>query len=344
MTSQALSLQIATPFAGVGQLVWQSPQRAGSEVVSTQADGHSASGHWVGQAVSPSAQLSVHLPSQTCPAAHTVVQSPQWYGSVIVSTQAEPQRTKPSAQVKSQPVAVQMGMPLAGASQISPQPPQLFGSLLVSVQVFPHFDSGSAQVKSQTPSLQLGMLPVGLGQALPHAPQCCVLLARVTQAPPQFSRPASHVSEQSPREQTRPAVQALVQLPQRDGSLWMSTHSPSPQSWKPSWQVMPQTPSTQVAMPPPTLAQRVPHDPQLFRSVYRSTQMSSQRKSSPWHLKPHSLLSQVGSAPPGAVQTAPQPPQFSGSSSSFLQPSAQVVSPVSQSTDASSTQIPSTQV
>jgi hypothetical protein len=79
-------------------------------------------------------QAALHVPAwqMGCPlatAGQVLPQEPQFSGSLVVSTQAEPQ-VFPGAQSKPQTPAVHVAAPPGGAVQAAPQPPQFSGSLL----------------------------------------------------------------------------------------------------------------------------------------------------------------------------------------------------------------------
>jgi hypothetical protein len=67
---------------------------------------------------------------------HTVVQSPQYLGSIVVSTQAPPQKLRPWPQVTAQRLPTQVTVPFATAAHTAPHWPQLFASEVMSTQTF----------------------------------------------------------------------------------------------------------------------------------------------------------------------------------------------------------------
>lgn len=66
----------------------------------------------------------------------------------------------------------------------------------------------------------------GTGQATPQLPQWLVFELVSTQAPLQLSRGPVQLAAHLPRSQTWLVSQAVAQLPQLDGSLWMSAQAP----------------------------------------------------------------------------------------------------------------------
>jgi hypothetical protein len=96
------------------------PQLAGSALSSTQAPP---------QFVVPLGQFRVQvLPLQTSPLLQACPQAPQFAGSLLVLMQAPAQSAKPVLHNVWHCPALQLALPLAGASQCLPQAPQLSGS------------------------------------------------------------------------------------------------------------------------------------------------------------------------------------------------------------------------
>src|SRR6185436_1999935 len=69
-------------------------------------------------------------PEQTSPASQAVPQAPQFFGSMVTSTQALPHLVLPPAQLRPHTPAEQT----SPAAQTVPQVPQFFGSKSVMVQ------------------------------------------------------------------------------------------------------------------------------------------------------------------------------------------------------------------
>jgi hypothetical protein len=67
---------------------------------------------------------------------HAVVQSPQYLGSIVVSTQAPPQKVRPGPQETAQRLPTQVTVPFATAAHTAPHWPQLFASEVTSIQTF----------------------------------------------------------------------------------------------------------------------------------------------------------------------------------------------------------------
>jgi hypothetical protein len=117
---------------------------------------------------------------------------------VLVSTQAPPHFAKPCSQLKSQTPPLQLAMPRAGASQVTPQALQFCGSVSKSTQAAPHSSKLGSHAMPHFPSVQVAVPFDGIGQAMPQPPQLSGLAVVSMQEPAQFSRPPE-----------QPAVQRL---------------------------------------------------------------------------------------------------------------------------------------
>src|SRR5581483_5306573 len=85
-------------------------------------------------AKAPSAPVDTkgtHVLATQSPPAQVVPHAPQLAGSLVMSTQAEPQWVKPAAQVNPQEPPVQVADAWAGGMHTVPHPPQLAMSVLV---------------------------------------------------------------------------------------------------------------------------------------------------------------------------------------------------------------------
>lgn len=114
---------------------------------------------------------------------------------------------------------------------------------------------------------------------MPQTPQLAGSISRSTQTSLQLVSPASQRCSRAhwPAKQISPAPQTLPQTPQLAGSVRRSTHTPS-QEERPSAharsRMKKQFPSTQPRTKPGCPSgHTLPHVPQLFTSVRRSTQI-----------------------------------------------------------------------
>ncbi len=85
----------------------------------------------------PASQLMAQFPSLQLlappwTAAHTLLQAPQFCGSLLASTQASPHLVRPDAQSKPHTALVQRGVPPTGDGQAVPQAAQFRASLFTS--------------------------------------------------------------------------------------------------------------------------------------------------------------------------------------------------------------------
>ena len=117
-------------------------------------------------------------------------------------------------------------MPLAGASQTLAQALQFCESVARATQAAPHCSKPLPQAIPHLPALQVALPLAGTGQPIPQAPQFSGDEVVSMHEPLQFMRspeqPALHV----PWSQTWAAEHAVLQSPQRAGSLDTSTHAP----------------------------------------------------------------------------------------------------------------------
>jgi hypothetical protein len=198
--------QVQTPLAHVWppvQTTPHAPQLFGSPFAFTHAPPQSSC--CVGQPV------AVHLPAKhASPAAHFMLQPPQFWKSASVSMHLPLQRVWPTGQPHTPALHTWL------APQTVPHPPQLLRSLLMSMQPPLQLTSGAMHDVMHWPALQTWFVP----QATPQAPQLAVLVARLTHEFPHRSRPTSHThwtagaSATVTVPQISPAPQAVVQLPQ----------------------------------------------------------------------------------------------------------------------------------
>jgi hypothetical protein len=97
----------------------------------------------------------------------TVVQLPQWSGSVLVLTHVPLQLVRvPQSSVHEPEEQTSF------AAQILPHEPQLSWSFCTFTQALPHLVRPLLQVKPQTPAVHVALPPAGTGQAWQVAPQC----------------------------------------------------------------------------------------------------------------------------------------------------------------------------
>ena len=150
--------------------------------IAVAAIGSMVSTHTPLQAVWPETLQAQVLLTQLAPVAQTVPQPPQFFASLVGSTQTPPQAICGGVQLRfTQPPALQVWLAL----QAWLQPPQLFTSVLVLTQVL---------LQTVSPeTLQAHLLPTQLApvaQVMPQPPQFFTSLVGSTQAPPQVICPA----------------------------------------------------------------------------------------------------------------------------------------------------------
>lgn len=118
---QLPAAQPGAPCAVPGHIFAQVPQLVGSALRSTQAPP---------QFAVPLGQFRVQVPPlHTSPLLQARPQAPQFAGSLLVLMQAPAQAAKPALHNVWHCPALQLALPLAGASQCLPQAPQLRGSV-----------------------------------------------------------------------------------------------------------------------------------------------------------------------------------------------------------------------
>lgn len=132
-------------------------------------------------------------------------------------------------------------MPLAGASQACPHLPQFCASVAKCEQAAPHRSKPSLHLSPHWLAAQVAVPFSGTGHAMPQPLQLSGLVVTSMQAPLQFARPPLQSVAHLPESHTSTAAQAVLQPPQRAGSLETSTQTP-PQSWKPAAHLTPQAP------------------------------------------------------------------------------------------------------
>lgn len=211
--------QAGAPWAVPAHIFAHCPQFVGSVLGSTQA---------LPQFCSAAGQFSVQLPPlQTSPLLQVCPHAPQLAGSLLVLMHAPEHSAKPELHNVWQFPALQVALPLAGASQRLPQAPQLSASLCGSTQALPQASRGFAHVKLQLAFRQVAVPLLGASQRRPQAPQFCADACASTQALPQLSLSSVQLSEHAPFEQTLPGAHAWPQAPQCAGSLLTSMHAPA---------------------------------------------------------------------------------------------------------------------
>jgi hypothetical protein len=99
--------------------------------------------------------------------------------SLLVSTQASPQATKPAPHLNEQAPAIHVGVPFEGAEHSVAHEPQCAGSFFVSTQAPPQSVVPAGHWAAQAPGSQVAPAP----QAFPQAPQLVGLEVRSTQVP-----------------------------------------------------------------------------------------------------------------------------------------------------------------
>jgi hypothetical protein len=142
--------------------------------------------------------LQLEFP-QTCPPWHDFLQSPQWSGSLVRSTQTPLHRDKPALQAVTHCPPAHWERPLSTLPQALPQLPQLPSSLVASTQALPQRVSLPVQTKSHLPPRHTAPAADVEGQACPQAPQFLGSLSRSTHLPPHATAPpVPHVGLPSP--------------------------------------------------------------------------------------------------------------------------------------------------
>ena len=183
--------------------------------------------------------------------------APQWFGSVLLSTQLPPQFTWPPGHETLQ-APLEQTLPPVQTAPAPEQAPQWLGSFCVLMQVpLQEICPVGQQMPSESVSL-LGHLHAPPWQVwppvhavpelfplvpshLPFAPQWIGSVSPSTQLPPQFTWLPGHDTLQAPLEQTLPPVQtelAPEQAPQWLGSFCVFTQTPPHEVW-PAGQQMP---------------------------------------------------------------------------------------------------------
>jgi hypothetical protein len=225
-----------------GQTVEQLPQWVLSVSRLAQVELH---------AVSPVGQLTEQTPAEQTspePQAEPAVtpvhapEAPQYARSVIGSTQAPLQSTRPLWQLSVQAPLVQTSpAPQAVPAAVpvhTPDAPQCARSVAGSTQEPPQFTCALWQLTAQAPLLQTSpdaqAVPALEPVHAPDAPQCRRSLFGSTQVPLQATIPLAQLSAQEPPLQTSPEAQVVPAFvpeqspaaPQCDRSVIGSTHAP----------------------------------------------------------------------------------------------------------------------
>jgi hypothetical protein len=137
-------------------------------------------------------------------------QPPQLLASVVVSTQALPQRMKGAVHWKSQAPPLHTDLPLLGAVQTFPHIPQLDVALEVSTHD-PLQLLDVPQSVPQVPDLQTMPAP----HLIEQSPQCSASELKSIQAPLQSLYPVLHCASQPELPQVAKPLSGLLQtLPQ----------------------------------------------------------------------------------------------------------------------------------
>jgi hypothetical protein len=201
----------------------QAPQWAGSRVVSTHSELHSAKPRSQSTLQVPAAQLETPWAgsSQATP------QAPQWLVSVRVSAHELPHGSKPSSQVTVQAPARQMPAPFSGMAQPALHSPQC----AFDVARFTHAPLQLVVPLSHASEQMPFEHTLPTAQRSLHVPQCSGSLDVSTHASPHSENPASQRVPHTPWSQTAipfgGVVQRAPQAPQFETSRPRSTQAPS---------------------------------------------------------------------------------------------------------------------
>jgi hypothetical protein len=87
--------------------------------------------------------------------------SPQWFTSLVASTQLPPQRTNGASHAKLHVFALHDGVACGGALHAAPQPPQLCGSFIKITHSPPQLVSPSPHRRADEPSARTQRLLSG---------------------------------------------------------------------------------------------------------------------------------------------------------------------------------------
>lgn len=180
---------------------------------------------------------------------HALPQAPQCSELLFVFTHSPSQNENPPGQLVLHVPPVQLAVPPGGGSQTMSQPPQLSMLVLGLIHTSPQRMYGLWQVKPQVPWLHTGAAFAGAVQPVPQAPQLAVSVLVSVQDPEQLVRLPSQAPPHTPAEQTSPASQALLHMPQCEAFEARLTQL-VPHLVSPVLQLIPQAPPTQVALPP----------------------------------------------------------------------------------------------
>ena len=214
-----------------------------------------------------------------------VPQTPQWVGSVWVSTQAAP---------------------------------------VLRPEVTEHAVSPAPQDDLHPPAWQSLLLPKSAGHELLHALQLKGSVCRLVQVEPHRVSPGGQAATQAPLEHVLPPGHCVEQLPQNCGSVLVATHALPPLMGVhavevAASQVTPQPPPAHagapVAAPETGSAQALAQAPQFCVSVCSSKQPAGHLLVKPgaWQRKPQLPTEHTAVPSAGAVQVVPQPPQLARS-------------------------------
>ena len=214
---------------------------------------------------------------------------------------------------------VQDGVPCGSSGQALSQPPQWLTLFCGLMQVPAHFKNGLLHQKLQVPPLHMGTPLVGAVQALSQVPQWATSLLVSVQSPPQSVRlPGQPSAEHVPSKQTSPLSQGMLQPPQCRALELVLTQAPL-HSLSPALQLMPHTPSTQVAEPPVGGVHTLSQLPQCSGSLENCRHSPLQRPYPALHSMSQVPVSQIALPLAGVEQAYSQALQFPGSLSRSLQ-------------------------
>jgi hypothetical protein len=326
---QVVPSHVAVALASGAQGVHAAPQWVAS-VLLTQAAPHM----WKPGLHALPQTPAVHVAVAFAAAVQRLVQLPQALGSACVSTQMLEQSVEVVpvqllSHVAVAPEALQKGVAPEHAVAHAPQWAAVRRSASQPLPASPSQSAKPAlQVNPHAPAAQLARALAGVGQGAQLVPQVATEVS-LAQPVPQRWKPTlqakshavpSHVAV--PLDGIEQAVHDVA--PHVAGDALLTQLLPHRCVSGPH--AMPQTPATQVALPPVGAAHVWPHEPQLATSVRGLTHAAPQRVD----VAPMQPLEQPA-APPGpapmvhigvgSTQTARQAPQLVGVVRSASQPS-----------------------
>jgi hypothetical protein len=175
-------------------------------------------------------------PWQDCPTPQSCPQEPQFWGSVLVSTQAPEQLVSLGAHPDWHSEPLQTGF---GGWQVWPQLPQLLGSVAVFTQTPPQLVRPFGQTSTQLPPWHTWFN----GQRLPQLPQLLGSVFVLVQVPLQRTSPVEQFAAHTPMSQRSMLGQTWLHWPQLLGSMFVFVHTPPQLCWPvgqaqvPDWQI-----------------------------------------------------------------------------------------------------------